>query len=168
LFGWSRPGSAVTDHTGEVSFTIRNARLTEMPELQGIYERASLSNEQDHGRLLDNPEWLVFTEDGVREGRTRVAADHRDSAVGFATYRIVDGIAELEDLFVDPAWMRRGVGAAMVRDISVKVHGLRFATLEVTANPHAMAFYEHLGFVATHMVATELHPAAPRMVRRTG
>jgi GNAT superfamily N-acetyltransferase len=139
-----------------------------MPELEGVYARASLSNERDHRALLENPKPLVFAGDGVREGRTRVAVGDRDSAVGFATYRIADGVAELEDLFVDPPWMRRGVGAAMVRDISVKLHGLGFATLEVTANPHAMAFYEHLGFVATHMVATELHPAAPRMVRPTG
>jgi GNAT superfamily N-acetyltransferase len=168
LSGGPELTGAVTDHTGEVSFIIRDAELTDMPALQGIYARASLSNQRDQGPLLENPEWLVLTEDGVREGRTRIAVDHRGSAVGFATYRIVDGDAELEDLFVDPPRMRRGLGAALVRDISAKVHDRSFATLEVTANPHAMAFYEHLGFVTTHMVATELHPAAPRMVRPTG
>ncbi len=168
MFRWPRPARAVTDHTGDVSFAIRDARLTDMPELQGVYVRASLSNQQDEGPLLENPAWLVLTEDGVREGRTRVAVGRRGSAVGFATYRIVDGAAELEVLFVDPPWMRRGVGTAMVGDVSLKVHGLRFATLEVTANPHAVAFYEHLGFAATHLVATELHPAVPRMVRPTG
>jgi hypothetical protein len=38
--------------------------------------------------------------------------------------------------------------------------------LEVTANPHAMAFYEHMGFVATHLVDTQFYPA-PRMRRPT-
>ncbi|HEX3842619.1 MAG TPA: GNAT family N-acetyltransferase [Acidimicrobiales bacterium] len=159
---------ASTDHTGEVSFSIRGARITDMPALQGIYERASLSNPQDAGPLLDNPEWLVFTDDGVREGRTRVAVDRQDEVVGFASYRIAGGVAELEDLFVEPARMRRGLGEALVRDISATLLGLSFATLEVTANPQALAFYERLGFVTTHQVATELHRAAPRMVRPTG
>jgi hypothetical protein len=39
--------------------------------------------------------------------------------------------------------------------------------LEVTANPHAMGFYEHMGFVADRIVDTEFYPA-PRMFRQIG
>jgi GNAT superfamily N-acetyltransferase len=161
-------GERATDHTGGVSFIIRNAQPTDMPALQRIYAGASLSNPRDRGRLLATPEWLVFTDVGLRAGRTRVAVDDRETTAGFATYLVADGVAELEDLFVDPPSMRRGLGTALVRDISEIVQGLGFDTLEVTANPEALAFYQHLGFVTTHLVPTELHPASPRMVRPIG
>ena len=149
-----------------MSFSIRDATLADMEELAGVFRRASLSNEHDREPLLANPRWLALPELGVREGRMRAAVDERDAVVGFATYRIVDGAAELEDLFVDPPQMRRRIGEALVRDIAQRVRALGFETLEVTANPHAMAFYEHMGFVADRMVATELSPAL-RMRRRT-
>jgi GNAT superfamily N-acetyltransferase len=80
---------------------------------------------------------------------------------------ISDGVAELEDLFVDPPWMRQGIAAALVLDISARLSDLHFERLEVTVNPHAMAFYEHLGFVADRIVDTPGYPT-PRMSRPTG
>ena len=150
-----------------MSFSIRDATLADMEGLQGVFKRASLSNEGDRQSLLENPQWLVLSEAGVREGRMRAAVDEANAVLGFATYLITDGVAELEDLFVDPPRMRRGIGEALVLDVAERVRALGFEVLEVTANPHAMAFYEHLGFVVDHMVATELSPA-PRMRRPTG
>jgi ribosomal protein S18 acetylase RimI-like enzyme len=147
-------------------FAIRGAELADIEGLQGVFRRASLSNENDRGQLLEHPEWLVLSETGVREGRVRVAVDESDTVVGFATYLIGDGVAELEDLFVDPQWRRRRIAEALVIDISAQVHKLKFKMLEVTANPHAMAFYEHMGFVVTHVVDTRFYPA-PRMRRST-
>jgi GNAT superfamily N-acetyltransferase len=140
--------------------------MSDMAELRGIFRRASLSNENDREQLVANPESLVLAEDGVRERRTRVALDAWGSIIGFASYLISENVAELEDLFVDPPWMRHGVGAALVVDISSLVREQNVEWLEVTANPHAMAFYEHMGFVADRLVDTEFYPA-PRMHLRT-
>ena len=96
----------------------------------------------------------------------RVAVDEHNVVVGFATYLIVHGVAELEDLFVEPQQMRRRIGEALVLDISMRVRQLGLETLEVTANPHAMAFYRHMGFEESHIVETEGYPAS-RMQRRT-
>jgi ribosomal protein S18 acetylase RimI-like enzyme len=156
-----------SDNTVEMSICIREAEMTDLDDLQGIFERSSLSNDNDRASLLEHPEWLVLSEVGIRERRMRVAVNQSGSAVGFATYLISDGVAELEDLFVDPPWMRRGVGEALVIAISTEVQKLKFETLEVTANPHAMAFYERLGFVAMSVVDTEFYPAA-RMRRPSG
>jgi len=60
--------------------------------------------------------------------------------------------------------MRRGIGEALVVDLSARLKELDFETLEVTANPHAMLFYEHLGFVEARIVGTQFYPA-PRMRR---
>jgi GNAT superfamily N-acetyltransferase len=153
-----------SDHTAVMSISIRDAELSDMEGLQGVFERASLSNENDLGPLLEHPEWLVQSDDGVKEGRMRVAVGEGDAVVGFATYLISNGVAELEDLFVDPPWMRHGIGEALVLDLSSRLKELGFEALAVTANPHAMAFYQHLGFVESETVDTQFYPA-PRMWR---
>jgi len=137
-----------------------------MVDLQGVFERASLTNENDRGLLREHPEWLVLSNEGVLGGRMRVAVDDSGAVVGFATILISDGIAELADLFVDPPWMRQGIGTDLVADVSARLNDLGFETLEVTANPHAMAFYEHLGFVEVRIVGTRGY-RAPRMSRPT-
>jgi ribosomal protein S18 acetylase RimI-like enzyme len=150
-----------------MSYSLREATLADHRDLEVVFRKASLSNENDRGFLLRHPEWLALSELGIREGRMRLATNQENVIVGFATFLINDGVAELEDLFVDPEHQRRGIGELLVLDISKRVQELGFETLEVTANPHAMAFYEHMGFVAGRLVRTEFY-AAPRMRRNTG
>jgi GNAT superfamily N-acetyltransferase len=71
---------------------------------------------------------------------------------------------ELDDLFVDPNWMRQGAGRALVLDLvaAARNHGAR--RVEVTANEHALAFYK-IGFVSGNDVWTRFGPA-PRMLGR--
>ena len=64
-----------------------------------------------------------------RDG-SRVAVGEDDAVVGFATYLISDGVAELEDLFVDPPWMRRGIGEALVMDIAARLKELHLKPLK--------------------------------------
>jgi GNAT superfamily N-acetyltransferase len=149
-----------------MTFRIRDSDRTDMEYLQGVFRRASLSNENDRDLLREHPEWLVLSDQGVLEGRMRVAVDGDGAVTGFATYLIADGLAELEDLFVDPPRMRQGIAAALVLDISARLHELGFERLEVTANPHATAFYDHLGFVEVRKVDTPGYQA-PRMSRPT-
>ena len=149
-----------------MAISIRDAEMTDVDDLQRVFRSASLSNENDRGLLLDHPEWLVLASEGIVDGRTRVAVDAVGAVVGFATVQLLDGVAELEDLFVDPRWMRQGVGAALVEDAAARLCLHHYETLEVTANPHAMAFYERVGFVAQRVVETEGYPAL-RMTRPT-
>jgi GNAT superfamily N-acetyltransferase len=150
--------------TEAMLYTLRDATLADHEDLEGVFRRASLSNEDDRDSLLRHPEWLALSELGIREGRMRLATDEESAVVGFATFVIKNGVAELEDLFVDPEHRRRRIAELLVLDISGRVRELGFETLEVTANPHAMAFYEYMGFVAYDLVETEFY-AAPRMRR---
>ena len=138
---------------------IRLGTLADLPAAAGVYRRASLSNAGDRDILLAHPEYLILRPEGLAEGRTYVAEE--GSVVGFATWASADGVTELEDLFVDPAWRRRGLATALVSHIVdvLRAQGVRY--LEVTANPHAQGFYHAAGFVDCGTAETEFG-AAPR------
>jgi GNAT superfamily N-acetyltransferase len=140
---------------------IRDAELGDMAALSGVYRRSSLSNEGDRPDLLAHPETLELSDLAVREGRTRAAVAEGE-IVGFASWLGAGDAIELEDLFVDPDWMRRGIGRALVLDMIAIARGRGIERMEVTANPHALAFYEKAGFAVYQEVATRFR-TAPRM-----
>jgi GNAT superfamily N-acetyltransferase len=144
---------------------IRLGTPADLAAARNVYRRASLSNAGDRGKLLAHPEYLILGPEGLAEGRTHVAEED-GAVVGFATWADTEtaGTSELEDLFVDPDYMRRGIAAALVSRIVEVVRARGAERLEVTANPHALAFYRNVGFTNCGIVETELRSAAPRMV----
>jgi GNAT superfamily N-acetyltransferase len=139
--------------------TIRTAVLADLPALRHVYRTASLSNAGDAPMLLARPEFLIFAGDGIAAGRTRVAATgpHGDSqVVGFATLAAGENGPELEDLFVELGWRRRGIARRLVLDVATTVRQSGQRYLWVTGNPHASDFYLAVGFVETGRIATEL------------
>ena len=145
---------------------IRDGEADEVEDLHGVFQRASLSNENDRRLRREHPEWLVLSDLGDREGRTGVAVDEDGTVTGFVTHLISGDVAELEEVFVDPPRMRQGIAAALVPDVSERLRVLGFERMEVTANPHAMPFYLYLGLVAHEIVDTPGYPA-PRKSRPT-
>jgi GNAT superfamily N-acetyltransferase len=92
-------------------------------------------------------------------GRTRVAVEDDGTIVGFATTLLIDGAVELEDLFVEPRRMRQGVARRLVEDALNLARILGVGSVQVTANPHAMAFYTSVGFVSDGTAQTRFGPA---------
>lgn len=136
---------------------LRDAAPEDHPALRSIFRRASLSNERDRPLLLANPEHLIWHEPTrSKTCRVRVAVTADAVIAGFATLVIVSGGAELDDLFVDPAFMRRGIGLALVRDAARLASEAGCSAIAVTANPHAGAFYAAAGFRGCHAVNTPL------------
>jgi GNAT superfamily N-acetyltransferase len=163
---------------------IRTAVATDLSELRRVFKAAALSNAGDAPLLLARPEFLEFAGDGIADRRTRVAVAGRpgdDRIRGFATVAfkdvafkdaaftdvaftdvaftdvaLTDGGLELEDLFVDPEFRRLGIARSLVVDAveTARVTGHR--QLSVTGNPHALAFYQAVGFVEIGQTDTEL------------
>jgi GNAT superfamily N-acetyltransferase len=105
---------------------------------------------------------LVLGPGGLAEGGTHIAVED-GALVGFATWAVADGIFELEDLFVDPGWMRHGIATALVSRIVDVLRARGAKRLEVTANPYALGFYRAVGFLDCGVAGTDFG-AAPRMV----
>ena len=140
---------------------IRDAVLGDLSALQKIFRRASLSNESDRPLLAQHPEFLELSDTAIREGRTRIAV-MASAPAGFATLAISASTAELEDLFVEPDWMRHGVATALVAGAKVQARTKGASRIEVDANDHALRFYESAGFVSLGRIALP-HGFATRM-----
>ena len=139
---------------------IRLGAPADLSAATGVYRRASLSNAGDRDNLLAHPEYLILGPEGLAEGRTYIAEED-GSVVGFATWAEAGGTIELEDLFVDPGWRRRGIATALVSRIVDVLRARGVQCLEVTANPHAQGFYSAAGFIDCGVAETDFG-AAPR------
>jgi len=143
---------------------IRLGTSADYPAAAGVYRRASLSNARDRDNLLAHPEYLILGPAGLADGRTHVAVED-GSVVGFASWAQTGQTIELEDLFVDPDYRRRGLATALVHRIATVVRARGAQRLEVTANPDALGFYRAAGFTDCGVAETELG-SAPRMELR--
>ena len=128
--------------------TVRPATAADVPRLAEIFRAAAWSNVGDRPLFDEHPEYLEWSGDPAREGRG-VLAEVDGVIAGFASTRALDGAVDVEDLFVDPVWMRRGIATALMNEV-FRLAGA--ARVVVDANPHALAFYERAGF--------EVDPAA--------
>jgi 8-oxo-dGTP pyrophosphatase MutT (NUDIX family)/GNAT superfamily N-acetyltransferase len=94
-------------------------------------------------------------------------AERRGQVLGF--WRLVptdDPVrGELADLFVDPQAIGTGVGRLLLTDAVANARARGWRTLELDADPHAEAFYQHLGAVRIGSSASTAVPgrALPRM-----
>ena len=137
--------------------SIRRAEPGDLEALRAVYRRASLSNVGDRAGLLDQPELLVFAPDRFDPTDTLVAV--ADGAViGFVTITGGGPDRELDDLFVDPSWMRQGVATRLMERATEAARTTGTRRIEVTANDHALEFYRSVGFVTSGKVDTLLGP----------
>ncbi len=142
---------------------IRLGVLADLPAATEVYRSASLFNEGDRDNLLAHPEHLILGPEGLAEGRSHVAEED-GLLVGFATWVDAGGTIELEDLFVHPGWMRRGIATALVGRIADVLRARGAERLEVTANPHALGFYRAVGFTGCGVADTDFGTAPGMML----
>jgi GNAT superfamily N-acetyltransferase len=74
-----------------------------------------------------------------------------------------DGVAVLDHLWVDPAWIGRGLGSRLFRLAADRARELRAQRLEWGAEPNAVGFYEKLGGRKLRDHVTEWGRIAPWM-----
>lgn len=141
---------------------MRAAVPADLAVLQDVFRRASLNNEHDRAVLLAAPDALVWTGESLDRGRTWVAEDGDGRIRGFASTTPCGPGVELEDLFVAPEYMRTGVATALIRVLVERAVATGAPWIEVTANPHAAAFYASAGFAQIGTAETRF-ARAPRL-----
>jgi ribosomal protein S18 acetylase RimI-like enzyme len=148
-----------------VDLLIRQADTGDMAALAALFVASALSARDDREILLANADALELSPRSVEQGRTRIAANADGHILGFCSILATADGMEVEDLFVDPAWLRRGVGRALILDVVAIARRRGVARLVVTSNNEARGFYEKLGFVFEREVVTRFGPAAEMSIQ---
>ncbi|HEX3562119.1 MAG TPA: GNAT family N-acetyltransferase [Solirubrobacterales bacterium] len=138
---------------------IRTARRSEAGHLRQIHRRASYIWPEDRPNLDANSHIFGVDPKSLAAGRVRVAVDGTGKLLGFATWRPTGDDAELDDLFVEPDAMRRGIGSALVDDAAHRAGQAGLARLLVVGHPRTLKFYLRVGFIEEGPANTEFGPA---------
>jgi GNAT superfamily N-acetyltransferase len=78
-------------------------------------------------------------------GKDVHVAESGGAVVAYAVL-VVDGqAAELDELWVAPEWIGRGVGSRLFRFVADRAADLGASRLEWEADPNAVGFYERMG-----------------------
>jgi N-acetylglutamate synthase-like GNAT family acetyltransferase len=87
---------------------------------------------------------LTITPDFIANNEVYVAVAGGDIA-GCCALVVSDSLAELEHMWIDPQQMGNGVGRALFEHTTQRASQLGLAELELSADPNAEGFYEHMG-----------------------
>ncbi len=146
----------------DVAMLVRPGSVDDLPGLAAVFRRAVLTNEGDRGLLSKHPE--LTDHDPPAADDVVFVAEVTGRLVGFATARALDDeTLAVTDLFVDPDYMRLGVGRALIDTVVAAATKRGRTRIEVEANRHAVAFYGRVGFVEVEEVQLEFGTAL-RMV----
>jgi ribosomal protein S18 acetylase RimI-like enzyme len=142
---------------------IRDARPSEASALEALQRRASDVWEEYRAQLAAHHDAIAPPHQAIAEGRLRVAVDTSGQPLGFSVVlAIKDGRCELDDLFVEPEWMRYGIGRLLIHDVATRAAEAGANHVDVIANPNALGFYSRLGFNVIGAASTRFG-SAPRM-----
>ena len=136
-----------------VETQIRFARPDERDALEELMRRASLALDDYREALEANPDAIDLPARQIADGDV-IVAELDGTVLGFAA--VVGG--ELDGLFVDPPYWRRGVAAALVEE-AVHIARRRGLSLTVVGGPAARGFYEKCGFTVEGDEPTRFGPA---------
>ena len=129
--------------TAPAALSLRGARPEEAPQLTALALRSKAHWGYDAAFLERCGAELAVTEADVATGNVTVA--ERDGVLlGFAALSL-DAPAELEALFVEPAAMGQGVGAALVEHARSTARRAGVDALLIESDPNAEAFYRRQG-----------------------
>jgi GNAT superfamily N-acetyltransferase len=145
---------------------VRTAGPEDQVILDDLHRRASYVWEEDRAQLDAHPDALGVDAAALCAGCIRVALDTGGRIVGFATMLDgADGVGELEDLFVEPAVMRQGVGRRLLTDAIDRAWARGLREIAVVAHPRTLPFYTRLGFIPGEPAPTRFGPAVRLRLR---
>ncbi len=133
------------------------ARCEELEELSALCLRAKAYWSYDAAFIEACREELTITPEHLSRHTIIVGEQNERTAGVIRLDRLEDGV-ELELLFVEPEFVGKGIGRHLLEwGIEfARQHSAKFIT--TVADPHAEAFYAHMGFKTTGEVASQSIP----------
>lgn len=128
----------------DTAITVRHARPDEAAALTELAMRAKASWGYDETFMAACRDELTLTPQKMAAWTVWVAEAGGEIAGVVALG--LDGGAEVEEFFVEPAFQGRGVGGALMAKLLAAARGAGATMLEVDADPNAEAIYVKLGF----------------------
>jgi ribosomal protein S18 acetylase RimI-like enzyme len=107
---------------------------------------------------------LTISEDFIRNNQVYVA-ERDDQICGFYALCVKDSKAELEHMWVAPAYIGSGVGKELFLDAMDRATAMNVRQIQITADPNAAGFYERMGAIRTGEVVSEID-GQPRVLPR--
>jgi len=107
---------------------------------------------------------LTITPEFVTANEVYVA-DDGGAILGFCALVLTNGKAELEHMWVRPEHIGSGVGRNLFMHALERATALKADTLEISADPNAVGFYERLGARHIGRVESEIE-GQPRVLPR--
>lgn len=98
----------------------------------------------DRARVEDWAKDGDFEAESLR-AREVYVAEADGAAIGWGALIMRGEIGWLEDLWVDPPWIGRGVGRLLFEHVAERARGLGARRLEWEAEPNAAGFYRRMG-----------------------
>ena len=98
---------------------------------------------------------LTISPDFVRDNHVFVA-EHDNQVCGFYALRIDGPNAELEHMWVVPAYIGTGVGKELFLDAMDRSTAMNVRQIDITADPNAAGFYERMGAQRTGDVVSDI------------
>jgi len=107
---------------------------------------------------------LIITPDFIANNEMYVAVTGEEIA-GCCALVMRDSLAELEHMWIRPAHMGKGVGRALFNQIVERATTLNARVVELSADPNAEGFYQHMGAMRIGEVRSEIE-GQPRVLPR--
>ncbi len=125
---------------------IRLAQPGEAADLQALLHRSKAHWGYDEDFMAVARQVLKVTEEQIARDWVFVAEVGGQRA-GFASLENRREHAWLEDLFIEPEFIGRGVGRALWQHVCAHARQHGFNRMRWESDPNARTFYEHLGAV---------------------
>lgn len=123
---------------------LRKARVEEAQTLTELALRSKRSWGYDEPFIQAIMDDMVVRPEYLEHDYAMVAEEH-GALVAYSILRVENDEAYLRDLFVDPPYMSKGIGARLFEDALEFARSRGAKRLSLTADPNAVQFYERWG-----------------------
>ena len=124
---------------------IRPARPDDCPTLTALACRSKAHWGYDESFMRAHRQSLLVDRAYIAENPTYIA-EMNDVVLGFyALEHVATDLVELGFMFVEPAYMGRGIGRQLLRHASDVARARGYAEMRIVSDPHATGFYEQMG-----------------------